>query len=266
MTGIDVSHHQGVISWPGVAGDGIDWAICKATEGTTFVDRRWQLNRAGARAAGVTVGAYHFARPGSSAAASQVDHHLAVATPAPGDIVPALDLEDHGDLSRTALTRWALDWIAEATARTGSVPILYTGPGFVRAHLHPDPALARCALWLAHYTTRPAPTVPAPWSAWSMWQHTDRGRVAGIAGPVDRNRTRYVPLHQPTQHQELTVKQYDQLRADIAGVKADVWIAADFAKRAADAAAKGLTLTQEDYEADLITLAELRQLADDKER
>src|SRR4051812_17577721 len=36
--GVDVSHWQGTINWATVAGAGIKFAFCKATEGTTYVD------------------------------------------------------------------------------------------------------------------------------------------------------------------------------------------------------------------------------------
>ena len=58
--GIDVSTHQGAIDWAAVAGDGIDAAYVKASEGATFEDDRFAENWAGAKAAGLEVGAYHF--------------------------------------------------------------------------------------------------------------------------------------------------------------------------------------------------------------
>ncbi len=62
-TGIDVSNWQGRIDWLSVSGEGIDFAFMKATEGTTFTDVTYPLNREGAGSIGVPIGAYHFARP-----------------------------------------------------------------------------------------------------------------------------------------------------------------------------------------------------------
>lgn len=42
--GIDVSSFQGQVDWPRVAGDDIDFAYVKATEGGDFVDRRFAHN------------------------------------------------------------------------------------------------------------------------------------------------------------------------------------------------------------------------------
>ena len=61
--GIDVSHWQGDIHWPAVADDGVRFAFMKATDGTDYVDPTFASNRARARASGLEVGAYHFAKP-----------------------------------------------------------------------------------------------------------------------------------------------------------------------------------------------------------
>jgi GH25 family lysozyme M1 (1,4-beta-N-acetylmuramidase) len=66
LTGIDVSHWQGYINWSQVRGAGVKFAFAKATEGTKLVDARYLGNRDRAEAAGVRIGAYHFARPDRS--------------------------------------------------------------------------------------------------------------------------------------------------------------------------------------------------------
>ena len=60
VRGVDVSRYQGDIDWPVLAGQGIDFAFIKATEGSTLVDPRFAANLDGATAAGLRVGAYHF--------------------------------------------------------------------------------------------------------------------------------------------------------------------------------------------------------------
>ena len=116
-SGIDVSHWQGQIDWLGVGGAGIDFAFAKATEGTTFTDVTYPLNRQGAGSVGVPVGAYHLARPeGATDAAiaasgiAQADAFVTFAQPAAGDLLPALDLEHTGNLSVTQLTAWTQAW------------------------------------------------------------------------------------------------------------------------------------------------------------
>lgn len=192
--GIDVSHWQDRIDWARVARSGVDFAWVKASEGTGLVDRRYRRNVTQARAAGIRVGAYHFAVPGRSPrdARRQADHLIRTARAQPGDLVPALDLEVDGGLSRGALRRWTTTFLGRVEARLGVRPVLYTSPGFAGAELAGVRSLARDhapALWVAHWGTR-RPELPADaWAGrgWTFWQWTDRGRVPGIAGPVDRN-------------------------------------------------------------------------------
>lgn len=50
--GIDVSAHQDTVDWEAVAGDKIEFAYIKATEGGDFVDDRFRENWVGAASAG----------------------------------------------------------------------------------------------------------------------------------------------------------------------------------------------------------------------
>src|SRR5437867_2972585 len=59
--GIDVSDYQGSINWTSVKGAGISFAWAKATEGTGTGQSTFTANEANAAAAGVYIGAYHYA-------------------------------------------------------------------------------------------------------------------------------------------------------------------------------------------------------------
>ena len=64
LIGPDVSHYQGVVDWNQVGGC-CSFASSKATEGTTYTDPKFLVNRQGMKAAGLKVrGLYHFGRPG----------------------------------------------------------------------------------------------------------------------------------------------------------------------------------------------------------
>jgi len=124
--GIDVSHYQGKIAWPKVANASVTFAFGKATEGTTYTDPTYTTNRTGAESAGITFGAYHFARPAGSGdsglianAIAQADYFLDVAQPQEGELPPVLDLETKGNLTTPALQKWTSAWLTEIAARTG---------------------------------------------------------------------------------------------------------------------------------------------------
>lgn len=195
LEGIDVSHWQGAIDWPQVAGSGKRFVIMKATQGQSFLDPLYAANHAGARAVGLTVGAYHFATPSSDPndPLLEADWYVANAGLLPGDLVPALDLEQNGGLSPSALQAWVGAWLAEVTARLGVRPMIYTSPNFWKNSMGDTTMFADqgyAVLWVAHWFV-PGPTVPAGnWGGrgWTFWQYDDCGSVPGIAGCVDLDR------------------------------------------------------------------------------
>lgn len=60
MKGIDVSRHNGVVDWQAVAAAGIEFAIIRCSYGLQSKDEMFAQNVAGAKAAGLKVGAYHY--------------------------------------------------------------------------------------------------------------------------------------------------------------------------------------------------------------
>lgn len=183
--GIDVSHHQGPIDWNAVAGDDVDFAFIKATEGQDFHDPRFKQNWAAARAAGVPRGAYHyftFCTPGRDQAA----HFLAVVPPEEGALLPAIDVEFGGNCSRYGKLEEVRVELARMLAEVERAwqrkPILYLTPRS-RFQLM-DARFSEYPIWQRNVYWR-MPPEPAP--TWSVWQYADDGEVAGIKGPVDRN-------------------------------------------------------------------------------
>ena len=143
-------------------------------------------------AAGIVFGAYHFARPDLHPfnPVPEADHFVDTAQPAPGNIIPVLDLERSGDLTPAQLTDWVLQWLGQVTARTGVRPIVYTSPNGWKDRMADATAIADAGytvLWVAHWNVA-APTLPAnDWqgNGWKIWQHSNCGDVPGIDGCVD---------------------------------------------------------------------------------
>jgi lysozyme len=196
--GIDVSHWQGVIDWTKVAAAGKKFAFMKASEDIDFVDNTYVTNRAQARAAGLYVGAYHFAQPstGVGDAIAEADHFIDTATPVKGDLIPVLDLERSGSLSQTALTAWVQAFLGRVYERVGVRAAIYVSPNFWRTYMGDTTWFGLNGydiLWVAHWTAGVAPSVPGGnWAGdgWTFWQYTSDGSVPGISGRVDLNRYR----------------------------------------------------------------------------
>ena len=195
LEGIDVSHWNGTINWPQVAGAGKTFAIIKATEGETLLDSMYATNHSGARAAGVRATAYHFARPGlpTGEATIQADWFVQNAALLSGDLIPALDLEVSGGLSTTDLRAWVLAWLTEVNAKLGVKAMIYTNPSFWQTYMGDTTMFADqgyALLWIAHWFVS-SPTAPARnWGghSWTFWQYDNCGTVAGISGCVDLDR------------------------------------------------------------------------------
>lgn len=185
VRGIDVSHHQGRIDWPAVAGQGIAFAYIKATEGTDFRDRRFQENREGAAFDGIAWGAFHFftfCTPGTE----QAGNYLEVLGADRGDLPPAADVEFGGNCKRwesIEKIRGELRiFLDEVEAVTGRKPVIYaTGESYERivAGNFPDHPL-----WIREIIREPG---AERYGEWTVWQYANRGRLNGIEGPVDLN-------------------------------------------------------------------------------
>lgn len=190
--GIDVSMHQGTIDFKKVKAAGYRFVWIKATEGEGFTDPRFLDNVKAARAAGLTVGAYHFLRPrpGRNGAAEADDFakQLKTAGLGKGDLLPIADVE-YTELSPSATVAYTRDFLDAVQTRTGVMPLLYTYPGFLANWQGVGPT----RLWIADYGPNNGqmggrkPRLPIPFKTWVAWQYTSQGRVPGVIGNCDVN-------------------------------------------------------------------------------
>jgi GH25 family lysozyme M1 (1,4-beta-N-acetylmuramidase) len=194
--GIDVSHWQNTIDWSLVAASGKRFAYMKASEGTNLVDATYPSNRAQAKAYGLLVGAYHFARPDRTPgdAMAEADYFLALSQLAAGDLLPVLDLEVTGGLAPVELQEWVKSYLDRIYVRTGARGVIYTSPTFWQNAMGDTTWFAANgyrSLWVAHWTGGGPASVPGGnWggSGWTFWQYTSSGVVPGISGRVDLDR------------------------------------------------------------------------------
>ena len=175
--GVDVSSYQGEVDWPVLAEQGVDFAFIKATEGSLLQDRRFAANWAGAAAAGVRAGAYHFLSY-DSPGETQADNFIAAVPVTEGALPPVVDIEFYGKVSGHAAGERAgaghLDPLLERLeAHYGVKPILYVtyrsyyryiaGGGYGDYPDRGAPA-PRCSRWCPAGTSGSTPTPPS-WRA-----------------------------------------------------------------------------------------------------
>ena len=185
ITGPDVAiwqHPNGAaIDWNAVRRDGRQFAFVKATQATTYTNPYFASDWRGIAAAGLFRGAYHYAKPSSTAGSARAQAAYFASTigdqHGSGMLPPVLDLEDAGGLTVAALRTWVKDFLAELQARTGRVPMIYTGPSFWRTSMGGSLEFTSYPLWIANYAQSPQ---DIGWPHYTFWQYTSTATVGGI--------------------------------------------------------------------------------------
>lgn len=183
MRGIDISNHQGSAGFK-ISNhlSQIDFCICKATEGTGFVDAYCDVFVQTLIAAGKPWGFYHFAGTGDPVSEAEYFHRNT--SNYFGHGVPVLDWE--GDQS--------VDWVNSFTARiyelTGVHPWIYGNPWrFSQGGVDQN-----CMRWIASYPNVISPPLdydlpdtPETDGLVGAWQFCSDGRLPGYSGNLDFN-------------------------------------------------------------------------------
>lgn len=181
VRGVDVSSYQGVIDWQVLAGQDVDFAYVKATEGSGFVDATFETNLRGAQEAGVLVGAYHFfsfESPGRSQA-----ENIIATVPAQAGLLPvAVDVEHYGeffgDPPDPETVRAELR-VLVATLREhyGVEPVIYATQAAYSRYVAGD--LTASPLWIRAVYLPPR---VSDGREWTFWQYSHRDRLDGYDG------------------------------------------------------------------------------------
>ncbi|MCR5785636.1 MAG: glycoside hydrolase family 25 protein [Eubacterium sp.] len=190
--GIDVSYHQGEIDWNEVASDGIEFAILRigyrgyGSEGTLNEDVKFREYIDEAHAAGISVGVYFFSQAISEEEAEEeaqfvldilADYEIELPVIYDPETISDDDARTD-DLTGEQATKNTIafcDYIEEA----GYKPMVYSNMVW-EADYFDMSELTDYEFWYADYEKYPQ----TPY-AFSMWQYTEKGSVAGISGRVD---------------------------------------------------------------------------------
>lgn len=177
---VDVASHQAGI----VTGTlDCDAVICKATEGTGYVNPYCDEHYQSAKAGGKLLGVYHYAFGGNPEAEAEffinnVQGYL-------HEAILVLDWES-GDNAAWGDSSWVARFCAHVVALTGINPMIYVQ----RSAADQCVGLGDYGIWLAEYPDYS----PRGWSdyvepnysgEYAMHQFTSSGNIAGYAGPLD---------------------------------------------------------------------------------
>ena len=192
--GIDVSEHQGVIDWAKVAKDGVQFAVIRAGYGRELSqkDKQFERNYAGAKAAGIKVGAYWYSYANSVERGEQEARTCLKVLEGKRFELPIFFDQEYEKsilaLSNKTRTDIVLKFL-ETVKRAGRKVGLYSSTNFITANLQAN-RLTEYPLWIAEYGSK----LHYTGKVWA-WQYTSKGRVAGIRGNVDCNHGYFAQPH-----------------------------------------------------------------------
>lgn len=184
LNGIDISNYQAGINLSVVP---CDFVICKATEGTYYVnpdcDRAYQQ----AKANGKLLGVYHYANGGDAVA--EADYFLNNIQGYIGEAILCLDWEWQSNaLCGTGgqARAWISKWCNRIVEKTGVKPLIYAS-----ASLYKEVSgIGDYGLWIAQYANNNATGYQAhPWNEGAydcaIRQYSSSGKLAGYNRNLD---------------------------------------------------------------------------------
>lgn len=181
VRGVDVSAYQGEIDWAVLSNEGIQFAFIKATEGSSFVDKRFPYNWEQVHTTNLRAGAYHFFSFDSTGEA-QAEHYIGTVPKTEHMLPPVVDLELYGSYRNAppakAETVARLDALLTALHdHYGVRPILYATHETYALYLKdagdPYDIWIRNVIFYPYLSDR---------RDWTFWQYSNRGRLSGYKG------------------------------------------------------------------------------------
>jgi GH25 family lysozyme M1 (1,4-beta-N-acetylmuramidase) len=184
LYGYDISKWQSV----GTGDSAKDFVICKATEGSGYVDSTCDKHYQRAKKKGKLLGVYHFARPdlnkNTAGAKAEAAFFVKNIKGYIGQAILILDWEQPGT---TGQVSWAKAWLDEVYRLTKVRPLIYTSASVVNGNNWSSVVKGNYGLWIAGYPNAynkknpPTPTVKAmpykigAWPFWVIWQYSSSG-------------------------------------------------------------------------------------------
>ncbi|MBY0688689.1 lysozyme [Microbacterium marinilacus] len=183
VRGVDVSSYQGEIDWPELEAQGLDFAYIKSTEGSSFVDTRFEANWSGALDTELLVGAYHFMSfetPGERQA-----EHVIETVPDDSTMPVAVDVEFYGDYfehppSRAEVDAILVPLLERLESHYGVPAVIYATPEAYDRYI--VGAYADNPIWIRSVVLPPR---LADGRDWTIWQYSHRDRLEGYDGDED---------------------------------------------------------------------------------
>ncbi len=181
IKGVDVSSYQGEIDWNIISSQNVSFAFIKATEGSSFVDKKFAYNFQEAQKTSIAVGAYHFFSYDSEGK-TQAENFINTVVPFEGMLPPVIDLEFYGDKEKSPPDRANVEkqlktMLTMLEEHYNQKPIIYATETSYELYLTND--YEEYDIWIRNVISKP---VLSDNRTWTFWQYTNRERLNGYNG------------------------------------------------------------------------------------
>ena len=179
IIGVDVSSYQGDINWKILCQQNISFAYIKATEGSSYIDRKYYENYSNAIQTDLFVGAYHFFSFESTGEA-QAANFCNVVEKTNLLLPSVIDVELYGDnkvdtIDTIEIRKNIRDMVDILEANYGVKPILYVDSvsyeNIIKGYFDD------CDLWYRSVYSAIPDSIE-----WTFWQYSNRHRLKGYSG------------------------------------------------------------------------------------
>ena len=187
MQGIDVSVHNGAVDYKKVKAAGYDFAFIRDGYGDVLsypsqIDNRYEENYKNAKAAGIHTGAYHYMYATTvEAARREAQGMLSLLKGKQFDMPVALDIEEKAQYNLNGMAKtMVIEAFMDVLEKAGYYAVLYSYEAFLRTV--PKSTLDKYDIWCANIVSKPS-------IRYGIWQYSFTGKIDGIHGDVDLDRT-----------------------------------------------------------------------------
>lgn len=183
LKGIDISNWQRGLD---IASTGAEFVICKATQGTSYVDPSCDKHYQLAKRLGLKLGVYHYASGGDPIA--EANWFLKNIQGYIHEAILILDWERLQNPRFGEHASWCKKFLNHVKDKTGVKPLIYMSASVLRMADWTPVSNGDYGLWVAGYpdarNSWDIPNFPfeiRPWSFYAIWQYTSSG------GRLDRD-------------------------------------------------------------------------------
>ena len=187
FTGADVSVHNGFVDYKKVKAAGYDFVFIRDGYGDILsypqqIDSRYAENYKNAKAAGMHTGAYHYLYACTvESARREAQGMLSLLKGKQFDMPVALDIEERSQYNLPAKQKGAIiEAFMDVLEKAGYYAVLYSYEAFLKTV--PASTLDKYDIWCANIVGKPS-------IRYGIWQYSFTGKVDGIRGNVDLDKT-----------------------------------------------------------------------------